>query len=74
MERRAIGLEIEALDVEHPAVARGHDDGPARGARVLAQAHLHLEVVALVDDHVGAGDELGDGRLVDPAGKVTTRT
>ena len=68
VERRAIGLEIEALDVEHPAMARRHDDGPARGARVLAQAHLHLQVVAFVDDHVGARDELGDGRLLDPAG------
>ena len=68
MERRPLRLEIEALHVEHPAMARGHDDGPARGARVLAQAHLHLEVVAFVDDHVGARDEVGDRRLVDPAG------
>ena len=42
--------------------------GPAGGARVLAQAHLHLQVVALVDDHVDARDELRDRRLLDPAG------
>ena len=68
VERRPLRLEVEALDVEHPAMARGHDHRQARGARVLAQAHLHLQVVALVDDHVGAGDEVGDRRLVDAPG------
>ena len=73
VERRAVGLEVEALDVEHPAVARGHHDRPPRGARVLAQQHLDLEAVALVDDHVDAVDELGDRRLLDPvAGRATT--
>ena len=75
VERRPVGLEVEALDVEHPAVARGHDHGPARGARVLAQQHLDLQAVALVDDHVGAATNVGDRRLLDPAaGTATTRT
>ena len=68
VEGRPIGLEVEALDVEHPAMARGHDHGAPRGARVLAQAHLHLQVVALVDDHVGARHEVGDGRLLHSPG------
>ena len=49
-------------------MARGHDHGAARGARVLAQAHLHLQVVALVDHHVGARHEVGDGRLLHSPG------
>jgi hypothetical protein len=48
--------------------------GRARGARVLAQPDLHLEVVALVDEHVGARGEVGDRGVLDPAGKATTRT
>ena len=66
VERRPIRREVEALHVEHPAVAGGHDHGPACGARVLAQPDLHLQVVALVHDHVGARDEVRDRRLVDP--------
>ena len=43
--------------------------GRPRGARVLAQAHLHLQVVALVDDHVGAARRTAAMVvLVDPAG------
>ena len=58
VQQRAVRLEVEALDVEHAAVARLHDHGQAQLARALAQQDLHGDAVAFVDHDVDRGAEL----------------
>ena len=67
MEQRPLGLEVEALDVEHPAVRGRHHDRDALRARALAQQHLDLEPVALVDRPRRRRPGTRRRRLLDPA-------
>ncbi|MFT3774545.1 MAG: hypothetical protein QM820_55010 [Minicystis sp.] len=52
VEDRAIGLQIEALDIHHPALVGVHPDGDAVGPGALADVELDEEVVALLDQEI----------------------
>ncbi len=85
VEDGSLRLEVEALDVEHPAVAGLHQHRYPTLPGRLADQELHVERVALLDHQVqpveeGAqvlgGDALGDRHhpqvgvdLADPAGR-----
>lgn len=69
MEKRRLGLQVEALHVHHPPIPHRRQHGDAEGARPLAQQHADVEVVAGVDDGVQgdvAAEEVADVLLRQP--------
>ena len=73
MEQGTLGLAVEALDVQQPAVARVHDHRNAVKAGTLAGQELDVEAVALLHQHVepaGAHQELVEVVLIDTVWKA----